>query len=476
MSETAEKPAANPALKQLPWIELLRHGRAVYTITLNIGIGLHAVDVFVITTVMPAVVRDLGGVKFYAWAMMLYMVASIVGAASGNVVSAALGARRGYVIAAGIFFAGTLGCAVAPVMAVLLVFRTVQGFGGGLIVAQSMGLVRELYEDALRTRALATISGIWAVASLFGPLLGGLFGEIGWWRGAFFSTLPAIALFGLLAWRRLPPSEHVASVPRLPIRRLALLAAGVIGVGVCGTVESLALQLLLVLAAGIAVALSFRLDGAASEPLFPPRPLSLRHTVGIAFWMFFLQSITHSAAGLFLPLAMQELHGLGSLAAGYFGAILALGWTAASFGSAGWTGRAVTAAIAGGPLLAAISLGTIATGIVALPPLAIAIAMVITGLGIGMCSLHLTAATLMATEPAEGRRIASAIPTVRMLGIAFGSALAGLIANAAGLGRGITVESVAAAARAVIGTAAGAAGCLVLFALLLLWQRRANAP
>lgn len=475
MSETADKPAPGQALRQLPWIELLRHGRAVYTITLNIGIGLHALDVFLITTVMPAVVRDLGGIEYYAWAMMLYMVASIVGAASGNVVSAALGARRGYVIAAAIFFAGTLGCAVAPVMAVLLLFRTVQGFGGGLIVAQSMGLVRELYEDALRTRALATISGIWAVASLLGPLLGGLFGEIGWWRGAFFSTLPAIALFGLLAWRRLPPSEHAASVPRLPIRRLALLAAGVICVGVGGTIETPLLQALLVLAAGISVLLTFRLDGAADEPLFPPRPLSLRHAVGIAFWMFFLQSIMHSAAGLFLPLAMQELHGLGALVAGYFSAILALGWTAASFGSAGWSGRAITLAIAGGPLLAAISLGVIAAGIVALPPYAIAIGIAATGLGIGMCSLHLTAETLAGTEPAEGRRIASAIPTVRMLGIAFGSALAGLIANLAGLRHGISIESVAAASRAVIGTAAGAAVGIVLFALLLLRLRRARA-
>jgi len=471
MSESLERPAPGQELKQLPWIELLRHGRALYTIILNVGIGLHAVDVFVITTVMPAVVRDLGGIKFYAWAMMLYMVASIVGAASGNVVSAALGARRGYSMAAAIFFVGTLGCAVAPVMAVLLVFRTVQGFGGGLIVAQSMGLVRELYEDSLRTRALATISGIWAVASLLGPLIGGFFGEIGWWRGAFFSTLPLIALFGLLAWRKLPPSEHAASVPRLPIRRLALLAAGVISVGICGTVDSLALQVLLLVGAAIAVLLTFRLDGAASEPLFPPRPLSLDHTVGVAFWMFFLQSITHSAAGLFMPLALQELHGLGSLAAGYFGAVLALGWTLSSFASAGWTGRAVTAAIGGGPVLAALSLAAISAGIVDMPPVVIAAAMVVTGLGIGMCSLHLTAATLAGTPAAEGRRVASAIPSVRMLGIAFGSALAGLIANLAGLGRGISVETVTNSARAVIGTAAAAAAGVALLSLLLLRLR-----
>jgi hypothetical protein len=74
---------------------------------------------------------------------------------------------------------------------------------------------------------------------------------------------------------------------------------------------------------------------------------------------------------------------------------------------------------------------------------------------------------LVGTEPAEGRRVASAIPTVRMVGIAFGSALAGLIANLAGLGQGISVATVGAAARSVIGTAAVAAAGVALFSLLL---------
>lgn len=443
--------------------------------TLNLGIGLHAVDVFVITTVMPAVVRDLGGVAFYAWAMMVYMVASIVGAASGPLASAALGARRGYVLAALIFFVGTVGCAAAPVMAVFLVARTLQGFGGGLIVAQSMGLVRELYEDALRTRAIAAVSGVWAVASLLGPLLGGAFGELGWWRGAFVATLPAILLFALLAWRRLPPSEQAAAIPHFPIRRLALLAGGVLAIGVSGTVGTLSLQIMLVLAAMLAVLLTFRLDGAAAKPLFPPRPLSLHHTAGVAFWMFFLQSITHGGAGLFLPLALQELHGLGSLAAGYFAAILALGWTTASFVTAGWNARAVAVVLPGGPAIAAVSLAVIAIGIVDLPPLAIGACMAIAGFGIGACSLHLTAATLAGASAAEGQRTAAAIPTVRMIGIAFGSALAGMIANFAGLGRGISFGTVAAASGAVIATAAAAAALVAAMSFLLLRLMRKAA-
>lgn len=474
MADIEQRPAA-AAGRQLPWIELLRHGRAAHTVTLNLGIGLHAVDVFVVTTVMPAVVRDLGGVAFYAWAMMVYMVASIIGAVSGPIVSAALGARRGYVLAALIFFFGTVGCAISPVMAAFLVARTIQGFGGGLIVAQSMGLVRELYEDALRTRAIAAVSGVWAVASLLGPLLGGAFGEIGWWRGAFIATLPAILIFVLLAWRRLPPSGQAVVLPHFPIRRLALLAGGVLAVGINGTIASVPLQILLVLVAALAVLLTFKLDGEAERPLFPPRPLSLHHPAGVAFWMFFLQSITHGGAGLFLPLALQELHGLGPLAAGYFAAILALGWTTASFVTAGWSERAIAIILPGGPAIAAVALGIVALGIVPLPPLVIGICMAAAGFGIGACSLHLTAATMAAASGVEGQRTAAAIPTVRMIGIAFGAAIAGMIANFAGLGGGISFDSVAAASGAVIATSAGAAVLVSTLSFRLLRQMRNRA-
>ena len=61
------------------WSELFRGRNAAYTLILDLGIGLHAIDVFIIATVMPEVVAEIGGVAFYTWPVMLYMVASIVG-------------------------------------------------------------------------------------------------------------------------------------------------------------------------------------------------------------------------------------------------------------------------------------------------------------------------------------------------------------------------------------------------------------
>src|SRR5690606_27723773 len=157
---------------------------------------------------MPTVVADIGGAAYYAWATMLYMVASILGSACGAPAKHAFGARGAYLVAAVGFLAGTVGCAVSPSMPVLLVARTVQGAGGGLLLAQSMSLVREIYPTEIRTRMLAFISGVWAVAALLGPLVGGVFAELGSWRGAFWVSTPIIFAFAIGAWLSLPRHER----------------------------------------------------------------------------------------------------------------------------------------------------------------------------------------------------------------------------------------------------------------------------
>jgi len=459
-------------LRQADWIDVLRDGRAVYTVVLNLGIGLHAIDVFVIATVMPAVVADIGGVAYYAWSTMLYMVASIVGAASGGPLKAALGARRGYALAGTVFLAGTLGCAVSPSIAALLAGRTVQGFGGGLLLAQSMALVGELYPPALRTRILALVAGVWGVAALLGPLVGGGFAQLDWWRGAFWSTAPIILLFTLLAWRSLPAGGKSGAIPRFPWRRVALLGAGVLCVGAAGSATALGSQAALVAAAVALVGLTFRLDRAAANPLFPARALSVFSPVGTAFWVFMLLSITHTVIGIFLPLALQVLHGVTPLAAGYFNAVLALSWTAASFATSGWHGRAEAAAMVGGPLLAVCGLAGLAVGVVTAPPAAIAVLVAMVGFGIGACNLHLTAAAMLLAVHGEESLTASSIPTIRSLGVAFGAAGAGLVANGAGLRQGISPDTVAAAVTWVNAVATLAPAAAALLALRLVWLRR----
>ncbi|MFP6740791.1 MAG: MFS transporter [Alphaproteobacteria bacterium] len=323
------------------WSQLYVGKYAGITLILNLGIGLHAVDIFIVATIMPSVVGDIGGAAFYAWTTMLYMVASIVGAASSAPIKAGLGLRRCYFLAALGFLAGSAICALAPDTAVLLLGRVVKGLGGGLLIATNMMLVREVYPEDIRTRALSTMSAMWGIAAMLGPMIGGIFAEFGGWRGAFWFSVPIIILFSAMAWRRLPVTAIAASVPRFPVWRLAMLGSGVMCVAAAGNINSLTGRLALIATAVVLVAMTFRRDHGAVHRLFPTRPLSLNRTVGTAHWIMFLFTFTHSSIGVFIPLVVQVVHGASPLIAGYFGTVMVISWTAATVAGAGLRGRAV---------------------------------------------------------------------------------------------------------------------------------------
>jgi MFS family permease len=413
--------------------DLLRGGRAPVTVTLALGIALHAMDVFLVATVMPSVVADIGGVRFYAWVSMLYMVGSIVGAASSGPLRSAYGPRHAYVLAGAVFLAGSLACAAAPRMELLLATRAVQGFGGGLIVAQSMALVSELYTAELRKLMLASISGMWAAAALVGPALGGAFAEAGLWRGAFGVNVPIIAVFTLLAARHLPQAAARGARQPLPLDRIALLGAGVLCVAATGQVPGVAWRLAAVVAALALVAAAFWRDRRSAVRVFPRRAASWRAPVGVAYGLFVTSSILHTGITVFVPLLMQQVYHLRPLHAGYFASLLAVGWTAASLTTAHWHGAAERRAIVGGPLLVAVMTAALLAGLGTLPAAIVGALLVALGFGVGALSIHLIAFTMQHASPGEESITAGSIPTVRTLGIAFGSALAGVIATLAGL-------------------------------------------
>ncbi|MFP6744865.1 MAG: MFS transporter [Alphaproteobacteria bacterium] len=374
------------------------------------------------------------------------MVASIVGAASSAPIKAGLGLRRCYFLAALGFLVGSAICAVAPDMLVLLIGRVVKGLGGGLLIATNMMLVREVYPDDIRTRALSNLSAMWGIAAMVGPMIGGIFAEFGGWRGAFWFSVPLIILFSATAWRRLPSTIAAALVPRFPIYRLAMFGSGVMCVALAGNTDGHGARLALIVTAVALVALTFRRDHGARDRFFPTRPLSLFRPVGTAYWIMFLFTFTHSSIGVFMQLVVQVVHGATPLVAGYFTTIVVLSWTATTVAGAVLQGRAVRWAVALGPLLLVLGMAGVAVVATRGPLPLLAGFICLAGLGIGGCLAHMVNWTMSAVEPGEENVTASSIPTVRSLGIAFGSSSAGLIANTAGLGDGISVDTVTTAA------------------------------
>jgi MFS family permease len=455
---------------------LFQGGRVAHTLLLILSLSVSATNVWIVATVLPSVVADIGGAEFYAWPTALYTVASILGTASGRFIKATLGLRRGFMAGALVFLVGSVGCALAPHMLILLGTRTIQGGGAGVLSGLSYTIISALYPEDLRPRLLSAFAGVWGVAALLGPMVGGVFAELGWWRGAFWVTIPLILVVMGLMWRSLPGEAPEGQAPHVPLLRLALLGMGVLCVAGSGQVAPLGMRLALIGSAGVWVVLAFRCDDRAAHRLFPSQPLALTTPVGTGFWIVFLFFVTSSQVNVFLPLVVQILHGVSPLGAGYFTVLRPLAWTASALCTAGLQDRRVRLATLLGPLVVLGGVVGQAAVVVDGPLFLLGGFGVLTGIGYGLCYAHLNNWTMAAARPGEEDRTASWIPMGAQLGTAFGAAIGGIVANAAGLAAGVSLSTVAAAATWVHGVSVVAPTAIVMLTLRVLWWHQPVWP
>jgi MFS family permease len=458
------------------WSMLFQGGRAAHTLLLILSLSVSATNVWIVATILPSVVADIGGAEFYAWPTALYTVASILGTASGRFIKATLGFRRGYMAGVLVFLIGSVGCAIAPHMLVLLATRTIQGGGAGVLSGLSYAIVSAFYPEDLRPRVLSAFGGVWGVAALLGPMVGGVFAELGWWRGAFWVTIPLILVVMGLIWRSLSSEAPEGQAPHVPLLRLALLGMGVLCVAGSGQVASVGMRFALIGSVGVWVTLAFRCDARAAHRLFPSRPVALTSAVGTGFWIVFLFYVTSSQVNAFLPLIVQILHGVSPLGAGYFLVLRPLAWAASGFCTAGLQGRHVRLATLLGPL--AVTSGVVGQAAVIIegPLFLLGGFGLLTGIGYGLCYAHLNSWTMAAARPGEEDRTTSWIPMGAQLGTAFGAAIAGVVANAAGLGAGVSLSTVTAAATWVYGLSVLAPAAITVLTLRILWWHQPVWP
>jgi MFS family permease len=434
------------------WRDVLRGRHALSTAVVVLNVLAPAVNWFITSTVLPSAIAEIGGLAFYAWASTAYAVTSIIGSAGGSVTIRKIGARAALLVAAGIFAAGTATCASAGSMPVMVAGRAIQGLGAGMMISGVYAVVRELFPEALWPRVLATISGAWGIAAMAGPAVGGIFADRGVWRAAFWTMVPiALLTAGLSAWM-LRRVERQPPAAGMPFGRLLLICAAVLCVGMVANTRSAALQAALAAGALATVALALHLDRQAPLRLFPTGMLSLRATIGGGFWMIFLLAIATAPGAAFLPLLLQLVHGTPPATAGYLYAVQSFSWTSAAIIGARLERRQVRMAIVVGPLVVAVGFAALAATIGPGPVAAVGVSMMMIGAGIGACWAHLSNLILAAGRPDEAAVTASVVPTTQLFAVAFGAAMSGVIANAAGLSTGASGPVAAAAGAALYGS------------------------
>ncbi|CAM3454750.1 MFS transporter [Mycolicibacterium frederiksbergense] len=416
------------------WRDLLGPKNLGAATVLAGGVALYATNEFLTISLMPSAVAEIGGHRYYAWVTTVYLVASVAAATTVSATLARVGPRSAYLGALTVFGVGSVLCAVAPTMEMLLAGRTVQGAAGGLLAGLGYAVINAALPRALWTRASALVSAMWGVGTLLGPAAGGLFAQFASWRWAFGALVILTVAMSVLVPLALPGRAQGDStaVTRVPVWSLILLGAAALLVSVAGILPDLLSTAAVALIVVFLVVDRRRVAGASVLPptAFRPGPLK---------WVYLTLGLLMAATmvDMYVPLFGQRLAHLAPLTAGFLGVALAVGWTASEIVSASVDRRSsVVRIVLVAPLVMAIGLGAgallVRDGMPGWLALLWALTLAVTGTGIGMAWPHLSVWAMTGVDdPSEGPVAAAAINTVQLICGAFGAGVAGVIVNRA---------------------------------------------
>jgi DHA2 family multidrug resistance protein len=196
------------------------------TIALMLATALQAADATIVNVALPQMEHDLGGgVALGAWVMTSYLCAAAVVAPLTGWLRRRFGAGRLYAGAMLLFLGASLLCATAHSALSIILFRTLQGAGGGVIPALSQAVLHDLHPRERHGPVLAMWGAVAMLGPIFGPALGGIITDLGSWRWVFLINLPlgAVAICGM---RRVPREEHAAPAS-LDMLGILLMVAGI---------------------------------------------------------------------------------------------------------------------------------------------------------------------------------------------------------------------------------------------------------
>ncbi|WP_230170841.1 MFS transporter [Rhizobium sp. CECT 9324] len=431
--QAAEAVAADPAHEAGRWAELIAPRYLATTLMLCMGVALFAFNGFLVTTVLPTAVADIGGGALLSWSLTLYLVASIAAGASAALLKARYGARTVLVAAALVFLAGTLIAAFAGSMSQVLVGRVAQGLGEGVVAALCYALIPDMFPSRLVPKVFGAEATVWAVASFGGPVGAGYITETVSWRAAFLVNAPLIAIFLALALVIAPSKTSKATAEAVPLPRLIVLSLGLLSMLIAGLAENFLSASIGVLAAMLLVLTSFRLDRNAANGLLPKQAFSRRSTLGLGLWVVLLMPLAQATSSVYLVFSLQHLFGYGPTAAGALGAVMAMSWSLVAIAIANLHSlSARRVAIRLGPLLQVVGIGLLMLAIAGGRIELIIIGQIVIGAAFGASWGYLSQMLMDVAPDHERDKTSALLPTLQSAGFALGAAVAGLAANSAG--------------------------------------------
>ncbi|WP_438272661.1 DHA2 family efflux MFS transporter permease subunit [Streptomyces uncialis] len=281
---------------------------------LLLGMLLASLDQTIVSTALPTIVSDLGGLDHLSWVVTAYLLASTAATPLWGKLGDQYGRKRLFQTAVVIFLIGSALCGIAQNMPQLIGFRALQGLGGGGLMVLSMAIVGDLVPPRERGRYQGLFGAVFGTTSVLGPLLGGVLTEQLSWRWVFYVNLPlgAVALVVIATSLRIPRRDTRHTIDYLGTFLIASVATCLVLVASLGgttwawdsaPIIGLALLGLLLAVAFVAV------ERRAAEPVLPLKLFRVR-TFTLAAVIGFIIGFAMFGAMTYLPTFLQIVRGV----------------------------------------------------------------------------------------------------------------------------------------------------------------------
>ncbi|MDQ1598123.1 MAG: hypothetical protein QOI70_1547 [Microbacteriaceae bacterium] len=418
-----------------------RSERGPILIALMVTNGLVAIDSTILATSVHSIVKDLGNFSQFPWLFSIYLLAQAVSVPVYAKLSDTVGRKPIILIGIGLFLVGSILCGFAWSMPALIIFRVVQGLGAGAVQPMAITIVGDIYSVAERAKVQGYLASVWAISSVVGPTLGGVFSQFLTWRLIFFVNVPlcivAVVLLVRVFHEKIEKTKHKVDYlgATLLTAALSLLILAVLEGGQAWAWDSL--QSIGSFVVGGILLVGFTIaERYAAEPVLPLWVLSRRLLLTTALISLGVGAILIGLTS-YVPTYLETSLGATPVVSGLALAVLTIGWPIAASQSGRFylrIGFRNTVLI--GTAIAVI--GTLPLVIFSQTPNIgiVAASCFVIGLGMGLVAVPSLIAAQVSVEWNQRGVVTGTNLFARSIGSALGVAIFGAIANAIFLSRG----------------------------------------